>query len=72
MGSLIITHFLSVSKYKQNPTVPRYTGSLTGTWQDDEEAEVQHLCTGDLGGGGSPPTPAHPAPAPSFVLCLEP
>ena len=42
--------FALVSKYKKNAHVPIYTWSLTGTEQDVEEAEVQHLCPGAPGG----------------------
>ena len=48
--------FCLVFIYKQNAQVPRYTGSLTGTEQDVEEAEVQHLCPGAPGGLSYPPT----------------
>ena len=50
MGSTKLSLFALVSKYKQNAHVPRYTGSLTGSGQDVEEAEAQHLCPGAPGG----------------------
>ena len=42
------------------------TLSLTDTWQNDEEAEVQHLCPGDL--GGASPTPCMSHSCSRFVL----
>ena len=55
MGSTKLSLFALVSKYKQNAHVPRYTGSLTGTEQDVEEAEAQDLCPGAPGGLSYPP-----------------
>ena len=57
MGSTTLSSFrsgLQIQAYKQNVHVPRHTGSLTGTEQDVEEAEVQELCPGAPGGLSHP------------------